>query len=63
MRVIKISADTSKCTGESKDKDYICDGRDYCLRYVAPANPYQVWTDFWKAGNDCANGISLTRDL
>ena len=56
-RTISIARDVAKCHGESHQCEYICDGRDYCLRYVAPANPYQVFADFWKSGVDCPHGL------
>lgn len=57
--VNRISADTSKCKGESPDGTNKCGYRDGCLRFVSKANERQVWADFWKSGDDCPQYLSL----
>ena len=56
---MKISADTSKCAWQAPDGTLKCAYREKCLRYVAPSNERQVYSEFWRAGDDCAQYISL----
>ena len=51
--------DFSKCAGQAPDGTMICGYRQQCKRFVMPASEHQLWTDFWKGGDDCASYISL----
>lgn len=58
---MRISADTAKCTGQAADGTNVCAYREACLRFKAPANERQRWADFWKAGDDCVQYLSIPK--
>lgn len=58
---MKISADTSKCAGQAPDGTLKCAYREQCLRYVAPANDRQVYSEFLRAGDDCPSYLSVPK--
>lgn len=54
-------SDFAKCAGESPSGDMKCAYRDQCARFVRPADKKrQVWSDFWKAGDDCPQYIGVS---
>ena len=52
---------TTKCTGESPDKTFICSGREVCWRYVKHESVPKDYAPFWKAGENCPNSVSVPK--
>lgn len=57
----RISADTSMCKGQSPEGTNVCGYRERCLRYVAKPNERQVWAEFYLAGDDCPQYLSIPK--
>lgn len=52
---------TSKCTGESPSKFFVCSTREQCARYMHPSGKYQAWRDFWMAGENCVHSLTIPK--
>jgi hypothetical protein len=58
--IYKINTDTDMCKGEAPDGTMICGYRERCLRYKATPNDGQFYEEFFRAGDDCAQYLSLS---
>lgn len=45
--------DKAKCEGQSEAGSHVCADCGRCGRYLRPSGDYQVYADFWKAGEEC----------
>jgi hypothetical protein len=48
-----------KCKGQADNGTQVCGYREGCLRYKSEPKERQVYTDFWKGGDDCPQYISI----
>ena len=60
MTNLKPRADFAKCAGQAENEVMQCAYRTGCARFVRPPAENQYWADFWVAGDDCPQYVSIT---
>ena len=60
MTNLKPRADFAKCAGQAENGVMLCAYRTGCARFIRPSAENQCWANFWLAGDDCPQYVSIT---